>query len=122
MAGIEFPIHWDTTTLEAFMPGLTDYVGYDIPLSARFKNVGAPRFIFNKENMNVHFSMEVEVWDKDYHELYMTIKYHDLVIDFDMWLEHPVGQNEIELYWNKIEMDHAEIDSKFLSDKQKKSY
>jgi len=81
--------------MEAFMPGITENVGYDVPLSARFKNIGAPRFIFNKENAKVKFSMEVEVWDKDYQELYLTIRYRDLILDFDMWLEHPDGQNEI---------------------------
>jgi len=45
---IKFPIHWDSTTLEQFIPDLTDYIGYDVPLSARMKNIGAPRFIYNK--------------------------------------------------------------------------
>ena len=48
---VQFPIRWDSTTLEQFIPDLTDYIGYDVPLSARMRNIGAPRFIYNKENI-----------------------------------------------------------------------
>jgi len=82
-----FPIPWDSTTLEDFIPDITDFIGYDVPLSARFKNVGAPRFIFNREQMQVNLNMEVELWDEDYQDYFLTIKYHDVHIDFDMWLE-----------------------------------
>jgi hypothetical protein len=104
---VEFPLHWDSTTLENFVPDFTSYVGYDVPLSARIKNFGAPRFVFDKENMIVKFSMEVEVWDEDYNDMFLTIKYNDVVIDFDMWLEDMT----VLTNWNTIKMDHAEIRS-----------
>lgn len=104
---LRFPIHWDSTSLEDFIPELTDYIGYDVPLSARFRNIGAPRFIFNKHEMQIKYSLEVEVWDKDFKELYMTFKYHDIEIDFDMWLE---GMN-VMTEWYTIKMDHAEVTS-----------
>lgn len=89
------------------MPDFTSYVGYDLPLSARVKNLGAPRFIFNKESMKIKFSMEVEVWDEDFCDKFLTIRYHDVDIDFDMWLEDMT----VLTYWNSIKMDHAEISS-----------
>lgn len=82
-----FPIHWDSSNLEDFLPELTDYIGYDVPLSARFKNIGAPRFIFNKQEMKIKFSLLVEVWDNDFTEHFLDFKFFDLVIDFDMWLD-----------------------------------
>lgn len=109
---VEFPIHWDSTTLENFIPDFTSQVGYDVPLSARIKNLGAPRFIFDKEEMNIKFGMEVEVWDEDFREYFLSIKYHDVIIDFDMWLE---GMNVLT-DWNTIKMDHAEINSDMLKD------
>jgi hypothetical protein len=45
---VDFPIRWDSNTLESFIPDFTSYVGYDVPLSARIKNLGAPRFVLNK--------------------------------------------------------------------------
>lgn len=109
---VEFPIHWDSTTLENFIPDFTSHVGYDVPLSARIKNLGAPRFIFDKEEMNIKFGMEVEVWDEDFREYFLSIKYHDVMIDFDMWLE---GMN-ILTDWNTIKMENAEINSDMLRD------
>lgn len=104
---IRFPIHWDSTNLEDFIPELTDYIGYDVPLSARFLNIGAPRFIFNKQEMKIKFSMEVQVFDEDFKEHFLTFKYYDLIVDFDMWLENMNLQTE----WFSIEMDHAEVTS-----------
>jgi len=69
------------------VPGLADYAGWDLPMSAIFKNVGAPRFVFNSEEMSVLFSMEVDYYTEDFSEMLMTITYNDIYIDFDMWLE-----------------------------------
>jgi hypothetical protein len=48
------------------VPDLTSYTEYDLPMSARFKNIGAPRFIYNEEEMSVLFDMQVEFYDEDY--------------------------------------------------------
>jgi len=51
--------------------------------------------------------MEVEVWDEDFSDNFLTIKYHDVDIDFDIWLEDMT----VLTYCNSIKMDHAEISS-----------
>lgn len=107
LVSIKFPIHWDSTTLEQFIPDLTDYIGYDVPLSARFRNMGAPRFIFSREEMKIKYNCEVEVWNDDFSDYIMTIKYFDVEIDFDMWLEGMTINTE----WNSIKMGHAEVKS-----------
>lgn len=48
-----FPIDWTSTELEGALPSLCDNIGYDVPLSAKFMNRGAPRFIFNKDEMSI---------------------------------------------------------------------
>lgn len=50
---------WTTTTLDAGIPGLVDIYDYDVPLTTMFRNRGAPRFIFNKSEMKVLFTIEV---------------------------------------------------------------
>jgi hypothetical protein len=45
---------------------LCDKIGYDKNLSARFKNIGAPRFVFNNEEMSITYSMQVEVFDEEF--------------------------------------------------------
>ena len=44
----KFPIEWTSSQLEGAIPDLCEYVGYDMPLSARFKNLGAPVFGLHK--------------------------------------------------------------------------
>lgn len=83
----DFPIPFTTTQIDGAVPGLADYAGWDLPMSAIFKNVGAPRFVFNSEEMSVLFSMEVDYYTEDFSEMLMTITYNDIYIDFDMWLE-----------------------------------
>ena len=42
----KFPVDWTTTNLEGAVSGLCEYVGYDKNLSARFRNLGAPKYMF----------------------------------------------------------------------------
>jgi hypothetical protein len=42
------PLDFTTDQMEGAIPDITDYVGYDVELSLRFKNIGAPRFIFTE--------------------------------------------------------------------------
>lgn len=107
---VKFPIHWDSSTLESFVPDFTSYAGYDTPLSAKIKNYGAPRFIFNREEMKIKYSMEIEVWDEDFSQKFLSIFLHDMHIDFDMWLEGMFVYTE----WNHIKMDHAEVKSDMI--------
>ena len=69
------------------MPDLTEYTDYDLPLSAKFMNLGAPRFVYNDQEMSVIFDMKVVFYDEFYTQEIMSISYEDIYIDFDMWLE-----------------------------------
>jgi len=60
--------------------------------------------------MRIKFSCEVEVWNADFSEYIMTFKYHDIVIDFDMWLENMNLNTE----WYTIKMDRAEVTSDII--------
>lgn len=113
---MKFPVHWDSSSLEAFVPGLTDLVGYDVPLSARFKNIGAPRFVFNKQETNVLFSMAVEVWSEHYVDYYFTINFYDIFVDFEMWLEqvHHTTHYMLNTEWYTLEYARVEIESDVL--------
>lgn len=107
----QFPIAFTSTQLEGAIPDLCDFIGYDVPLSGRFKNVGAPRFVFNNEAMTIKYSMEVEVWDEAFTKQYLTLTYHDIVIDFDMKLKDMHLRTE----WHKIQMSHAEVRSDIVT-------
>lgn len=48
MKNNSFPIDWTSSQLEGAIPELCEFVGYDMPLSSRFKNLGAPIFTLNK--------------------------------------------------------------------------
>lgn len=114
LESVDFPIRWDSTNLENAVPDLTDYIGYDVPLSARIRNMGAPRFIFNRHEMIIVYSMAVEVWDEHFDNWVVTIEYHDIQIDFEMWLE---GYN-VTTWWNEIKMDKATIHSDVVKNLQ----
>ena len=101
----DFPIPFTTTQIDGAVPGLANYVGYDLPLSVVFKNLGAPRFVFNDEEMSILFSMEVDYYVEDFSEKLMTITYNDIYIDFDMWLEDMM----LKFEWWSIKMDSAHV-------------
>ena len=103
----DFPIPFTTTQIDGAVPGLADYAGYDIPMSAVFKNKGAPRYIFNQEEMSVLFSMDVDYYLEDFSEKLMTITYNDIYIDYDMWLE---GM-KMKVDWWSIRMGSAHVQS-----------
>jgi len=81
---------WTTTTLDAGIPGLVDIYDYDVPLTTMFRNRGAPRFIFNKSEMKVLFTIEVLFFlEKDSgQEPICTVVLNDILLDFDMKIEN----------------------------------
>lgn len=109
----KFPLDWTTTTLEAGIPGLVDVFDYDVPLTSVFKNIGAPRFVFSKEEMNVLFSMDIDIFlekdNGDESEEIFTIELRDILIDFDMELEDMWLNNE----WKNIQLGSAKVSSRF---------
>jgi len=92
------------------VPDLTYYTDYDLPMSARFKNNGAPRFIYNDEEMSVLFDMKVEFYDEHFEELIFSINYFDMYIDFDMWLE----DMKLKFEWYEIQMGSAHVSSNII--------
>lgn len=108
----DFPIPFTTTQIDGAVPGLADSAGYDVPMSAVFKNLGAPRFVFDDEEMSVLFSMEVDYYYDDFSEKIMTITYNNMYIDFDMWLE----DMKLKIDWWSIRMDSAHVQSDIIED------
>jgi len=51
-----FPIDFTSTTMEAVFPGLTDEIGFDVPLNLRFVSRGAPRILFQKDELELNFN------------------------------------------------------------------
>lgn len=82
-----FPMDLTSDQMEGAIPDLTDFAGYDVELSLRFKNIGAPRFYFTENEMSVNFGLMIEFYDKDYEEMIMSIEFKDLNIDFNMYLK-----------------------------------
>ena len=103
-----FPIDWTSTQLEGAVDGICDAIGYDIPLSARFINEGAPRFVLTKDDLSVRYNMLVEVYDENFNEKYLDMHFKDVFVKFDMNLNDDFL---LQVDWNDIEMDKATIDS-----------
>ena len=78
-----FPIKWTSDNLEAAVPGLCDAVGYEKKLSSKFRNFGAPKFIFKKNLITIVFDMEVDLYDEAYENKYLTFIFRDVSIEFD---------------------------------------
>lgn len=112
MVEINFPIEWTSTQLEGAVPDLCNSIGYDVPLSARFKNLGAPKFVFQPENMQINFGLEVEVWNQNFSQKFLTFKFKKVIIDFDMRLD-----KKMILYttWNNLQVDDVHVESKYIT-------
>jgi len=87
-AANQFPLDFTSTTLEAAVPGLTDIIGFDVPLSARFFNRGAPRFIFTKDEMYVTYNLAVDIFTEDFSRKLFKVHYDNVEVKFDMVLEN----------------------------------
>ena len=81
-----FPVEMTSTQLEGAIPHLTEAVGDDKNLNARFMNYGAPRFIFSESHMSVTYSLLVDLYDESYQEKVASILFNDVTISFKMWL------------------------------------
>lgn len=100
MKDANFPIEWTSTQLEGAVSGLCDAIGFDVPLSVRVMNQGAPRFIFRKDHVNIQFNMQVDVFSQDYSEKYLEIHYKNLEIDFFMTLDENDCQDKWKEDWS----------------------
>ena len=105
----KFPIDWTSTQLEGAVPSLSNAIGYDVPLSSRFVSRGAPKFVFNSNEMSIKFDMTVEVWAKDYSQKYLDINMNGLFIKFKMQLTKDL---QLLVDWESIQMDSADVTSK----------
>jgi hypothetical protein len=109
MQNSQFPLDLTTNQLGGAIPGLIEYAGEDKKLSTKFKNIGAPRFIFNDEKqMSVTCNLLVDYYDEEYLTKFASITYYNMTIDFDMWLDK---NNTLNFVWNTIEMESARVTS-----------
>ena len=99
-------------SLENAIPGLTDAIGYDVKLSARFKNVGAPRIEFKKHRTLIHYSMVVEIFDEDFEQKYLDIVFNEVNVEMRLHLQDMLISTE----WNSVTMKNAEVHSDLLPD------
>jgi len=104
MNDINFPMDWTTTALEGAFPGLTDEFGYDNPVTTVFKNVGAPRFVFKKGELQLEFTMQVEIYIDD--KWVNTVTFRDMLLDFDMKIE----DFWLKVDWKKVTLAQVEIE------------
>jgi len=109
-----FPIDWTTTQLEGAIPGIGAAYGYDVPLSCKFQNEGAPKFIFTGDEMEINYDMTVQVWNKNYVDHLMDIHFHGLVIKFKMQL---LSNMTLMVDWESIHMSGAHVED-FIGIKQ----
>ena len=82
-----FPMDFNTDQMEGAVPDISEYAGYDVELSLRIKNIGPPRFYFTENQMSINYELLVEFYDQNYEKMIMSISYHDINIDFNMYLE-----------------------------------
>ena len=92
--------------MEGAIPSLCDAIGYDIPLSVKFSNDGAPMFIFTKNEMSIHFNMLVEVFDKDLKSKYLDLHYENMEIKFKMQL---LQNMTLMVDWENVQMQNAYV-------------
>ena len=90
---MDFPLDFSSTTMEAAVPGLTDIIGFDVPLSGRFFNNGAPKFIFNKNEMYITYNLAADIYNEDYSEKLFKVYYDNVEIKFDMELDKNFNLN-----------------------------
>jgi len=103
-----FPLDFTSTTLDSAVPGLVDLVGYDVELSARFVNRGAPRFLFKKDEMYVIYNLTVEIWDELFSKRLFKVHYTDIETSFSMVLENSF---ELNVDWISVSMKSAQVDN-----------
>jgi hypothetical protein len=85
-AANNFPLDFTSTTMEAAVPGLTDVIGFDVPLSARFFNRGAPKFIFTTNEMYITYNLAADIFNEDYSRRLFKVYYDNVEIKFTMVL------------------------------------
>lgn len=55
--------------------------------------------------MSIRFSMDVELWDEWFEEKFATIRFYDITIEMDMWLEDMT----LNFNWREIQMRSASV-------------
>ena len=106
-AEYNFPLDFTSTVLDSAVPGLVDVVGYDVSLSARFFNRGAPRFIFTKDEMYVTYNLAVEIFNEDFSKKLFKVYYDNMEVVFSMVLENSF---ELNIEWETVTMGQARME------------
>ena len=102
-----FPLDFTSTVLDSAVPGLVDVIGYDVSLSARFFNRGAPRFIFTKDEMFVTYNLALEVFNEDFSKKLFRVYYDDVEVTFDMELYKSF---ELNVEWETVTMGKVRME------------
>ena len=74
------------------------------------QNVGAPRFLFDEDNVKIKLTLEIDIYDEAKTQKWLTLNLHEIMLDCDMWLE----DMSLNLKWNSVSMDSAEIKSDLI--------
>jgi len=81
----KFPLDWTTTSMMPLLPEITKKYAYDIPLTTKVRTMGAPLFLFNKDNRNqISFDMGIDVILEDRMEKVVTFEFKNITIDFSL--------------------------------------
>jgi hypothetical protein len=107
-AANNFPLDFTSTTMEAAVPGLTDVIGFDVPLSAKFTNRGAPRFVFTKDEMYITYNLVADIYNEDFSKRLFKIHYDNIEIKFDMELNNNF---DLSVDWEQVSMENARIEN-----------
>lgn len=105
-AANQFPLDFTSTTMEAAVPGLTEVIGFDVPLSARFFNRGAPRFIFTKDEMYVTYNLAVDIYNEDFSRKLFKLYFDNVEVKFDMKLDNFL----LTVDWEQVSMQNARLE------------
>jgi hypothetical protein len=100
--------------MDGAIPNMSDTFGYDVPLSIRIKNLGAPMFEFGEDHMDVTFGLIWEIYKEDFSVKWAEIEMTDIYLDFDVWLERDEGAQIMRLNWNSIILEKAKVRSDFI--------
>jgi hypothetical protein len=108
----KFPFDWTSTQLDGIVQGITDVLGYDIPISVVFGNVGAPRFMVKKDEQTVIFNVSMAMYPD--HKIYeehriLTAFINNVEVKFGVNFEY-TDQTFITFDWRNITLGSANVD------------
>lgn len=80
--------------------------------------MGAPRFHFSPGEMKVLYSVQLDIYDEEMTEKWLTMYLKDILLDFDLILQ----ESNLMLEWQKVRMGSATVASDMLDLADEKLY